>query len=158
MAAPVADPLKKAELTGNAAADLTAAAPEAAVAELPPEVVAQSLGEYVRAYVARIRAGESGVLPVIGAMVAIVIVFQAISPNNVYLSPGNLVNLFQQSAVFMVLAMAEGFALILGEIDLSIGFVGACGAAITVQLVQPATERVRDGIRWQSPREHPHVR
>src|SRR5437762_2155882 len=128
-------------MTGNAAADLTAAAPEATVAELPPEVVAQSLGEYVRAYVARIRAGESGVLPVIGAMVAIVIVFQAISPNNVYLSPGNLVNLFQQSAVFMVLTMAEGFALILGEIDLSIGFVGACGAAITVQLVQPLTTK-----------------
>src|SRR2546430_17561307 len=39
----------------------------------------------------------------------------------------------------MVLAMAEAFALVLGEIDLSIGFVGACGAAITVQLVQPAT-------------------
>src|SRR5437899_10314725 len=73
------------------------------------------------------------------AMVAIVVVFQVISPNNVYLSPGNLVNLFQQSAVIMVLAMAEAFALVLGEIDLSIGFVGACGAAITVQLIQPAT-------------------
>ena len=97
MAAPVADPLKKAEMAGNVAADLTAAAPEATVAELPPEVVAQSLGEYVRAYVARIRAGESGVLPVIGAMVAIVIVFQAISPNNVYLSPDNLVNLLIQN-------------------------------------------------------------
>src|SRR5438552_1919011 len=72
-------------------------------------------------------------------MVLIVVVFEAISPNQVYLSPGNLVNLFQQSAVIMVLAMAESFALILGEIDLSVGFVGACGAAITVQLVQPIT-------------------
>ena len=135
----MADPLKRAEITGNVAADLTAAAPEAAVAELPPEVVAQSLGEYVRGYVARIRAGESGVLPVVIAMTAIVLVFQVISPNHVYLSPGNLVNLFQQSAVIMVLAMAEAFALVLGEIDLSIGFVGACGAAITVQLIQPAT-------------------
>src|SRR5258707_11905764 len=72
-------------------------------------------------------------------MAAIMIVFTAISPNHVFLSAVNLVNLFQQSAVFMVLAMAEGFALVLGEIDLSIGFVGACGAAITVQLVQPLT-------------------
>jgi len=88
---------------------------------------------------ARIAAGESGVLPVIVAMTAIVIVFGAISPNHVFLLPVNLVNLFQQSAVFMVLAMAEGFALVLGEIDLSVGFVGACGAAITVQLVQPLT-------------------
>ncbi|TMD13787.1 MAG: ABC transporter permease [Chloroflexi bacterium] len=120
------------------APDLTAA-PEAIAAELPPEVVAQSLGEYVRAYTARIRAGESGVLPVIVAMVAIMVVFEAISPNHVFLSPVNLVNLFQQSAVIMVLAMAEGFALVIGEIDLSVGFVGALGAAITVQLVQPLT-------------------
>src|SRR2546423_7557977 len=74
-------------------------------------------------------------------MFAIILVFWAISPNHVFLSPVNLVNLFQQSAVVMVLAMAEGFALILGEIDLSVGFVGACGAAITVQLVQPTTTR-----------------
>ena len=121
----------------DAPTDLTAV-PEV-VAEVPPELVAQSLGEYVRGYVARIRAGESGVLPVILAMIVIVIVFQAVSPNGVYLSAGNLVNLFQQSAVIMVLAMAVGFALILGEIDLSVGFVGACGAAITVQLIQPAT-------------------
>jgi D-xylose transport system permease protein len=121
-------------------ADLTAA-PDAAETEVPPAVVAQSLGEYVRAWSARIRAGESGVLPVIAAMVAILVVFTIWSPNHVFLSAGNLVNLFEQSAVVMVLAMGEGFALVLGEIDLSVGFVGACGAAITVQLVQPVTTR-----------------
>ena len=120
------------------AADLTAA-PEAAQAEVPPEIIAQTLGEYLRAWGVRIRAGESGVLPVIVAMVVIMAVFEIISPNHVFLSPTNLVNLFQQSAVFMVLAMAEAFVLVLGEIDLSVGFVGACGAAITVQLVQPLT-------------------
>jgi D-xylose transport system permease protein len=120
------------------APDLTAA-PAAVEAELPPEVVAQSLGEYVRAYLARIRGGESGVLPVIAAMLAIVVVFTVISPNHVFISPGNLVNLLQQAAVVMLLAMAEGFALVLGEIDLSVGFVGAIGGAITVQLIQPTT-------------------
>ncbi|HKW59451.1 MAG TPA: ABC transporter permease [Candidatus Dormibacteraeota bacterium] len=124
----------------DAAADLTVA-PEAAAAELPPEVVAQSFAEYARAWLLRIRSGESGVLPVIVGLLVIMVVFQAISPNHVFLSAGNLVNLFQQSAVFMVLAMAEGFALILGEIDLSVGYVGACGAAITVQLVQPVTTK-----------------
>jgi len=127
-----------ASATPEEAQDLTAA-PEAVQADLPPEVVAQTLGEYVRAYGARILAGESGVLPVVAAMVAIVVVFTVISPNHVFLSPVNLVNLFQQAAVFMVLAMAEGFALVLGEIDLSVGFVGAIGGAITVQLVQPIT-------------------
>ena len=111
---------------------------EAAVAELPPSVVAQSLSDYFRAWLLRIRAGDSGVLPVILGLLIISIVFQTIS-HGLYLSPGNLVNLFQQSAVFMVLAMAEGFALLLGEVDLSIGYIGATGAAITVQLVQPGT-------------------
>jgi D-xylose transport system permease protein len=115
------------------------AAVQAAAAELPPELVAQTFGQYARGYAARIRNGESGVLPVVVGLVAIMVVFEVISPNHVFLSAGNLVNLFQQSAVFMVLAMAETFALLLGEIDLSVGFVGASGAVITVQLVQPAT-------------------
>src|SRR5713101_5498076 len=119
------------------APDLTAA--PAAQAEVPPELVAQSFGEYARAYVARVRNGQSGVLPVVLGLVAIMVVFEVISPNHVFLSAGNLINLFIQSAVFMVLAMAETFALILGEIDLSIGYLGACGAVIAVQLVQPVT-------------------
>src|SRR5437773_7592130 len=119
--------------------DPTAA--EAAIVEMPPEIMAQSLGEYVRAWGLRIRSGQSGVLPVILGLAVITLVFQAISPHHVFLSAGNVVNLFQQSAVFMVLAMAEGFALLLGEIDLSVGFAAGVGAAIGVQLVQPVTTR-----------------
>src|SRR5437868_14618563 len=117
------------------------AALDAAAIEVPPELVAQSLGEWLRAWLTRIRSGDSGVLPVILALLIITIVFQAISPNHVFLSAGNLVNLFQQSAVFMVLAMGEIFVILLGEIDLSIGYVGAVGGAIAVQLVQPTTTR-----------------
>src|SRR3981081_3181624 len=117
------------------------AAVHAATIEVPPELVAQSLGEWSRAWLTRIRSGESGVLPVILALLIITIVFQAISPSHVFLSAGNLVNLFQQSAVFMVLAMGEIFVILLGEIDLSIGYAGGVGAAVTVQLVQPATAK-----------------
>jgi D-xylose transport system permease protein len=117
------------------------AAVAAAALELPPEIVAQSLGEYLRAWLVRIRSGDSGVLPVILGLIIITAVFQAISPHHVFLSAVNLVNLFQQSAVFMVLAMAEGFALLLGEIDLSVGYVAAVGGVIGVQLVQPATTK-----------------
>jgi D-xylose transport system permease protein len=108
-------------------------------AELPPEIVAQTLGQYVRARAVRIRRGDSGMLPVVVGLVLITVVFELISPHNVFLSAGNIVNLFQQSAVFMVLAMAEIFALLLGEIDLSIGYVAAVGGVIGVQLVQPTT-------------------
>jgi D-xylose transport system permease protein len=120
-------------------ADDPTAATQAAIVEVPPALVAQSLGEYLRAWLARIRSGDSGVLPVLLGLVIIAVVFQAISPNHVFLTAGNLVNLFQQSAVFMVLAMAEIFVLLLGEIDLSLGYVAAVGGVIGVQFVQPAT-------------------
>jgi D-xylose transport system permease protein len=109
------------------------------VSLLPPEIIAQTLGEYLRAQAVRVRGGESGMLPVGLALIAIVVVFQSISPNHVFLSAGNIVNLFLQSAVFMVLAMAETFALLIGEIDLSVGFVAPVGATVAVQLVQPST-------------------
>ncbi len=114
-------------------ADLTAAK----VDILPPEIVAQSLSEYFKGWWARVRSGEAGVLPVVAALVAVTVAFTAISPNNVFLSATNFVNLFDQSAVFIVLAMGEGFVLLLGEIDLSIGYVAAIGGIVTAQLVQP---------------------
>ena len=119
--------------------DPTAATEAAALVEVPASIIAQSLGEYVRASWTRIRGGDSGILPVLLGLVIIAIVFQAISPGHVFLTSGNLVNLFQQSAVFMVLGMAEIFVLLLGEIDLSVGYVGALGGIIAVQFVEPAT-------------------
>lgn len=119
----------------ESAPDLTAAAVEV----IPPEILAQSLGQYLRAFVARARGGDAGILPVVLAIVAVTAVFTIVSPNHVFLSPGNLVNLFDQSAVFIVLAMGEGFVLLLGEIDLSIGYVAAIGGIVAANLVQPNT-------------------
>jgi D-xylose transport system permease protein len=117
----------------DTAPDLTAAAVEV----IPPEIVAQSLGQYLRGWLARVRNGDAGILPVAVALIAVVVAFTIVSPNHVFLSPRNLVNLFDQSAVFIVLAMGEGFVLLLGEIDLSIGYVGAIGGIVTANLVQP---------------------
>lgn len=123
--------------SGEVQPDLTAAA----VGVLPPELVAVSLGQYTQGWLARVRSGDAGVLPVILALGILGAVFQVVSPNHVFFSPGNLVNLFIQSSVFMVLAMAQGFALLLGEIDLSIGYVAAVGGIIAAELVQP-------GVGW----------
>jgi D-xylose transport system permease protein len=98
-----------------------------------PEVMANSLGEYVRIQVRRIRSGESGALPVVIGLVAIVIYFQA--RNSLFLSPGNLVNLLIQGAPYIILGMAEVFVLLLGEIDLAVGFTGAVAAVITAWTV-----------------------
>src|SRR6266480_1867857 len=92
-----------------------------------------------RGSMARAEAPESRIDPTASAEAAIVVT--AISPNNLFLSAGNLVNLFQQSAVFMVLAMAEIFVLLLGEIDLATGFTAGVGGVVAVQLVQPVTTK-----------------
>src|SRR5580700_3304994 len=115
--------------------DLTAAKGGAADADVPPELLAQSLGQYLRAWLQRIRNGDSGVLPVLFGIVIIAIAFQV--ANGKFLSPQNLVNLFEQSSIYMLLAMAEIFALLLGEIDLSVGLVMGLGAVLVAELVQP---------------------
>jgi D-xylose transport system permease protein len=115
--------------------DLTAAKGGAADADVPPELLAQSLGQYLRAWLQRIRNGDSGVLPVLFGIIIIAIAFQV--ANGKFLSPQNLVNLFEQSSIYMLLAMAEIFALLLGEIDLSVGLVMGLGAVLVAELVQP---------------------
>jgi D-xylose transport system permease protein len=119
------------------ATDIAAETDLTAAAVAPPGVAAQTLGEYLRAYLLRVRSGDAGVLPVVVALVAVCVVFQIVGPRGLFLSPGNLVNLFIQSAVFMVLAMSEGFVLLLGDIDLSVGYVAAIGGIIAANIVQP---------------------
>jgi D-xylose transport system permease protein len=99
-----------------------------------PELVATSLGDYLRGTLVRVRGGESGVLPVIAGLILISALFQSL--NSKFLTAGNLVNLLVQGAAYMLLAMGEVFALLLGEIDLSIGFVGGIGGVVTAELLK----------------------
>ena len=100
-----------------------------------PEVIADTFGEYAKIWWARVRSGESGALPVILGLVVIVIYFQARS--SLFLSAGNLVNLLTQAAWIVTLGMAEVFVLLLGEIDLSIGYTSVIGAVFTCWLLVP---------------------
>ena len=100
---------------------------------VPAELVANSVGEYVRIWVKQIRSGESGALPVIIGLIVIVIFFQI--KNSAFLSAGNLVNLMTQAAFIITLGMAEVFVLLLGEIDLAAGFTAACGAVVALWMV-----------------------
>jgi D-xylose transport system permease protein len=100
-----------------------------------PEVIADSFGEYAKIWWTRVRSGDSGALPVIAGLVAIVIYFQA--RNSLFLSAGNLVNLIEQAAWIVTLGMAEVFVLLLGEIDLSIGYSSVIGAVFTCWLLVP---------------------
>jgi D-xylose transport system permease protein len=100
-----------------------------------PALVADSFGEYAGAQWKRIRAGESGTLPVVIGLVLIVVIFQI--QNSKFLSAPNLTNLVEQSGVFVLLGMAEVFVLLLGEIDLSVGYVAGLGAFVTADLSGP---------------------
>jgi len=108
-------------------------AADAAARVAAPEIIAGSLGEYSGIWWRRVRSGESGALPVIIGLIAIVVYFQVRS--SLFLSARNLVNLITQAAWIMTLGMAEVFVLLLGEIDLSIGYSSVIGATVTVWLL-----------------------
>ncbi len=115
--------------------DETAAPDELAVKAAAPEVLAESLGEYLQVWGRRIRSGESGALPIVAGLIIIIVFFQV--ERSKFLSAQNLVNLFQQASLYIFLGAAQLFALILSEIDLSVGFVMAFGAFVIAELAGP---------------------
>jgi D-xylose transport system permease protein len=132
----VTDTTDTADPAGTDDAEETNELADAAVAETDVTDVPQpdTLREYMQLVYVRIRSGDSGVLPVVAGLILISILFQSLNSN--FLTAGNLVNLLIQGAVYMLLAMGEVFALLLGEIDLSIGFVSGIGGIITAELVK----------------------
>jgi len=107
------------------AAPAPAPAPATGIATLS---TASSFGEYVANWLARLKAGDTGALPVIGGLILLAIVFQSLNAN--FLTPGNLVNLMVQGSVYMLFALGMIFILLLGEIDLSIGFIGGVAGVL----------------------------
>jgi len=122
----------------SAVEELTEPTGDAAAMAVAPELMAQTLGEYVRAWGAKVRGGDAGALPVIAGLLIISILFQSL--NSKFLTAGNLVNLLIQSAVYMLLAMSEVYVLLLGEIDLSSGFVAGLGGVVMAELMKQGTD------------------
>jgi D-xylose transport system permease protein len=94
-----------------------------------------TVGAYARRWWTDVKSGELGSLPIVVGLVIICIVFQ--SQNDRFLTAGNFVNLLLQTAPYAVIAMGVTFALLLGEIDLSIGFVSGVGGVLTAILLTP---------------------
>jgi D-xylose transport system permease protein len=87
-----------------------------------------------------VRNGELGALPIIIGIVVIAIYFQ--SRNDQFLTANNFVNLIAQMAAVTIIGMGIVFVLLLGEIDLSVGFVSGIGGVVAAVLLQP------DGHAW----------
>src|SRR3954453_20378176 len=80
----------------------------------------QSLAGAARDWWVGVRNGELGALPIVIGIVAIAIYFNA--RNSQFLTAGNFVNLIAQMAGVTIIGMGIVFVLLLGEIDLSVGF------------------------------------
>jgi len=109
-----------------------------AVAGTSPEnlpVEKQSVGDAVRGWWIGVRNGELGSLPIVIGIIIIAIYFQ--SRNSNFLTAGNFVNLIAQASPVIVIGMGIVFVLLLGEIDLSVGFVSGIGGVVAAKLLVP---------------------
>jgi len=105
---------------------------------LPTAEVAEpttSLANYARDWWVGVRNGELGALPIVLGIVIIAIYFQA--RNSQFLTAGNFVNLIAQASPIIIIGMGLVFVLLLGEIDLSVGFVSGMGGVIAAVLLRP---------------------
>jgi D-xylose transport system permease protein len=117
----------------SASTSPTAPAPEAPLQDETQQRV--SLAEFARQRVAALREGELGSLPIVVGIIVIAIYFQARNSN--FLTAGNFVNLIAQMAAIMIIGTGIVFVLLLGEIDLSVGYVSGMGAVIAALLLEP---------------------
>jgi D-xylose transport system permease protein len=92
---------------------------------------------YARDWLDNVRGGDLGVLPIIVGIVVIGIYFQARNSN--FLTAGNFVNLITQMSPFAVIGMGMVFVLLLGEIDLSVGYVSGMGGVVAAVLLEPGS-------------------
>jgi D-xylose transport system permease protein len=94
-----------------------------------------SLGAFARQRVSALREGELGSLPIVLGIIVIAIYFQ--SRNSNFLTAGNFVNLIAQMSAIMIIGTGLVFVLLLGEIDLSVGYVSGMGGVIVALLLEP---------------------
>jgi D-xylose transport system permease protein len=94
--------------------------PETPVLETPKSTLGARLSSIV--------GPDLGLVPVLIALVALIIYFEVRS--TVFLKPVNITNLFIQAIIYIFLGMAEVWLLLLGEIDLSLGWVAGMSGSI----------------------------
>jgi D-xylose transport system permease protein len=100
----------------------------------------ESLRDYVQRWWVGVRSGELGSLPIVVGLILIAIVFQ--TQNSNFLTAGNFVNLIVQAAAYATIGMGIVFVLLLGEIDLSVGYVSGVAGVLVALLTFPDNHNV----------------
>jgi D-xylose transport system permease protein len=97
-----------------------------------PEQVGDSASVSLLRQIRRLWQGDSGLGPILIGLLVLIIYFEV--RTSVFLSAGNITNLFIQATIFILLGMAEIWLLLMGDIDLSIGYSAGIGGAVAVIL------------------------
>src|SRR5262249_38839405 len=105
--------------------------------DLLQEEAPDSLSALTRQRWEALKAGDVGSLPVLLFMVAIVIFFTL--KVSVFFSAVNFDNLVVQMTQVTVIAIGVVFVLLIGEIDLSIGYLSGLSAVVLAELQLPGT-------------------
>jgi len=103
-----------------------------------------SLRSIMRARWDALRSGDVGSLPVIIGIVAITLFFT--SKSGIFFSAVNFTNLIGQMAGTTVIAFGVVFVLLIGEIDLSIGFVSGVAGVVVAELQLPGSGHQVPGL------------
>ncbi len=98
-------------------------------------VPGETLSHYLRRWWDGVKAGDLGSLPIVSGLIIIALIFQTL--NSHFLTAGNFVNLIVQAAAITTIAMGIVFVLLLGEIDLSIGYVSGVAGVVVALLTFP---------------------
>jgi D-xylose transport system permease protein len=118
--------------TGDVATDVEIAAPGIG---LPPEQEAEAPAGLWRRALDNLRTGNLGVLPIVIGLIFIVIFFSFKATN--FFTADNFNNIIIQTVGTAMLAYGVVFVLLLGEIDLSIGYLSGLAAVAVAELQLP---------------------
>ena len=115
----------------------------------PPEVSAAAAGELGIADIARARweafkGGDVGSVPVIVGIIAITIFFTA--KTSIFFTAVNFSNLIGQMAGVTVIAVGIVFVLLIGEIDLSVGYVSGIGSVAVAEFQKAGSSHDYPGL------------
>ncbi len=91
-----------------------------------------------------LRTGNLGAIPIIVGEVVVVMIFAFTATN--FFTSVNFVNLIEQTAGTAMLAYGVVFVLLLGEIDLSIGYLAGIGALVVAELQLPGSKYQMSGL------------
>ena len=116
----------------------------AAPAEVQAAAAGNTIGEILRARLSALKGGDVGSLPVLLGLIGITLFFT--SKTDIFFSAVNFTNLIGQMAGVTVIAIGVVFVLLIGEIDLSIGYVSGLAGVVVAQMQVPESGHDYPGL------------